>query len=423
MWNSGTHAISCLERPVGQVPIGATLLVLAAGCGIDNAPPPSAEVRDSAGITLVENRGEIPSRGGGWSLSSEPTVAIGSLDGPEGEQLYRVRGALRLPDGRIVAANDGTKDLRVFASDGSHVASIGREGEGPGEFSSIRLLGLLGDALVLLDRRLRRVSLIHPDEGFVRSFPLPDGVAPYPMDGWLFDTGSVLIQDLPLTEEGAHEEGFNRTPVAYASCDLSGAVLTDFGRLPGAERVNITRETEHGLATLLSSVPFGRDPRVAVSGDLLFFGAQDAYEVTVYRSDGSVSRMVRLDREPVPVTDADLAAFIEEDLRDYQDENEARERRQELEAMPRMAVRPPHGAIFADRSGSLFVAEYRMPGDTTVGMNVFDPTGRLTGRFSMPADLEVLDLGDDYLLGLLEDDLGVETLRLYGLSRTSSGSR
>jgi hypothetical protein len=350
-------------------------------------------------------------------------VVIGSLDGPEGDQLYRVRGASRLPDGRIVAASDGTRDLRVFASDGSHLASIGGEGEGPGEFSSIRLLGLRGDSLVLLDRRLRRVSLIHPDGGFVRSFPLPDGVAAYPMDGWLFDTGSVLIQDLPLTESGAHEEGFNRTPVPYASCDLSGVFLTDFGRLPGAERVNITRETEHGIATLLSSIPFGRDPPVAVSGDLFFFGAQDAYEVTVYRSDGSVSGIVRLDRQPIPVTDADLAAFIDEEVRGYQDEDEAQARRRELEAMPRMAVRPPHGPLFADRSGVLFVTEFMMPGDTTVGVNVFDPTGRLSGRFAMPAGLEVLEVGEGYLLGLFEDDLGVETLRLYGLSRTSSGSR
>ncbi|MFC1660944.1 hypothetical protein ACFL3S_05750, partial [Gemmatimonadota bacterium] len=316
MWDLGAAGTPpfYVQRAVHRIFAVQALFFLVVGCGVETSPRPSAEVRDSAGVTIVENRGSVVPGGGEWDLSTEPSLVIGSFEGPEEAQLYRVRGGLRLPDGRFVVANEGTWELRIFGSDGSHLGSMGGEGEGPGEFNSVRLLGLLGDSLLVLDRRLRRVSLIHPDEGFVRSFPLAEGVAAYPMDGWLFNTGSILIQDLPLSESGAHEEGFNRTPVPYKSSDLSGALLTDFGKLPGAEMVNVTRQTEHGLATLLSSVPFGKAPEVAVAGDRLFFASHDGYEVKVLGSDGSLQRIVRLDHVPIPVTEEDLAAFVEEEI-------------------------------------------------------------------------------------------------------------
>jgi len=392
------------------------------GCGGEVASVPTVETWDSAGITIVENRGTVEPGTGGWGVSQDPFIEIGSFGGSEESQLFRVRGARRLPDGRVAVANDGTLELRFFGSDGAHLFNVGGEGEGPGEFSSVRMLGLLGDSLVVLDRRLRRVSILHPDQGFVRSFPLEDGVAAYAMNGWIFGGGTVLIEDLPLSDSGAFEEGFNRTPVPYKSSDMSGKFSTDFGSLPGPEMVTLTRQTEHGLATMMNSVPFGKSPKLTVAGDHLFFGAHDEYEVKVFGEDSSLLRVVRLDRPPLPVTDEDLTAFIEEELEEIGNEEEARVWRRELEAMPRPDFYPPHGSIYADAFGTLFVEDFRLPGRSTVGVNIFGPEGKLTGHFELPAGLEVLDVGEDYLLALYQDDLEVEYLRLYELVRPKGGS-
>ena len=48
--------------------------------------------------------------------------------------LHRVMDATKLPDGRIVVANNGTHELRVFDAAGTHVATWGGRGEGPAEF-------------------------------------------------------------------------------------------------------------------------------------------------------------------------------------------------------------------------------------------------------------------------------------------------
>jgi hypothetical protein len=388
-----------------------------AGCGTEAVSAPTVTVRDSAGITIVENPVATLPGGGGWSVAPEPSLTIGSFDGPEESQLYRVRGAMRLSDGRIAVGNEGSQEIRYFLPDGSFSHSLGGEGEGPGEFNSVQLAGRWGDSLVVIDRRQRRISLLHPEEGFVRSFSPVEDVAVYPMEGWFFGSGSILLRDLPGMESGAFEEGFNRSPIPFGSCDMEGALRADFGELPGAERMTVTRQTEHGLATMLSSIPFGKAPEVAVAGDLFYYGSHDSFQVEVFGSDGSLQRIVRVLQPLVPVTQEDISAFIEEEVKGVSDENQARSRRRDLEAMPLVEFRPPHGAMSADAQGYLFVEGYAMPGDTTKDVRVFDPEGVLVGGFELPVDLEVLEVGKDYLLGLQEDEFEVEYLKLIELTR------
>ena len=47
----------------------------------------------------------------------------------------------------------------------------------------------------------------------------------------------------------------------------------------------------------------------------------------------------------------------------------------------------------------------------------FAPDGKLVGRFQLPDRMQVMEIGADYLLGLYRDDMEVEYLRLYDLTR------
>jgi hypothetical protein len=61
--------------------------------------------------------------------------------------------------------------VAVFSEDGAFVESLGRWGEGPGEFSHPIDLGFLGDTLWVLDPLARRVSFFL-DLQFLKSLPL-----------------------------------------------------------------------------------------------------------------------------------------------------------------------------------------------------------------------------------------------------------
>jgi len=399
-----------------KTPLASLLLSLVAGCGPGATAGPAVMVRDSAGVTIVENREGLPSDGGGWNLAQRPRLVVGSLDDQGDNGLYRVRGALRLPDGRIAVGSDGSRQVKIYGADGTHMLSLGEEGEGPGEFSSVILMGLLGDSMVVLDRRLRRVSLLHPEEGFSRSFTIAEPVAILPTGGWFFQAGSVLIQDFPLSDEGAVADGFSRSRARLKSCDMSGALVSDFGELPGEEIFLASHQTGDGIASEIISVPFGKSPQVAVAGDRLFFGSQDQYEISIFDSNGTLRTIVRLDRDPVPSTDAGLDAFIEEELKGYY-EGEVPGLRREFDRMPRVEYQPAHGAIKADGEGYLFIEDFQAPGMEAVPVSVFDPDGVRVGGFEVSTDIEILEIGPDYLLALFKDQTDVEFVQLYELTR------
>ena len=72
-----------------------------------------------------------------WRIGPEPTLSIGEVDGEDPYLLYLARDATRLNDGRIVVANRGTQELRVFDARGTCLETLGGEGEGPGEFTQL----------------------------------------------------------------------------------------------------------------------------------------------------------------------------------------------------------------------------------------------------------------------------------------------
>lgn len=131
-------------------------------------------MEDSAGVIFIRNAeigtwGDTPR----WAVSDSPKVQIGVVEGDPAYELRLAIGAVRMPDGRIIVANRGSSELRIYDPEGRHLHTVGREGEGPGEFRNIGDLWLYrGDSLAVYDVSLRRVSVFDVRPAFVRSVPI-----------------------------------------------------------------------------------------------------------------------------------------------------------------------------------------------------------------------------------------------------------
>ena len=105
------------------------------GCGDSNETTDNGlrvVVQDSAGVTIVENDPSAPDSRLPWQFGAQPSLSIGSVTSGDADELFQVTDAMRLADGRIVIANMGSSELRVFNADGSHAGTWGGRGEGPG---------------------------------------------------------------------------------------------------------------------------------------------------------------------------------------------------------------------------------------------------------------------------------------------------
>jgi hypothetical protein len=392
-----------------------TALLVAVLLACETQPPSDAlfTVTDSLGIEIVENMLAPEFNAGGWSVNPDPLFTIGAEGEGGSYTFYDVRGARRLSDRRVVVANSGNSEILFFDGRGGFRTAVGGQGLGPGEFRAVSYVGRFGeDSLVVLDRGLRRISYFDADGGFLRSTPvdLNVGLALLPK-GNLSD-GRLLFGGGPTAESvGQLANGINRMPTRFAIAALDGSLDVTVAELPGAElyAANVEADLE------MWHMPFAKTPAGGVWGDRVYIGTADRYEIQVWDIKGSLIRIILLDQESMPISPADIDSVLEEWIsEDPESEEGLRRRYREIPPLDRM---PAYGRFLTDSEGCLWVEEYRRSGDWVPTWTIFSHSGIVLSRVALPRDLEVLDVGLDYLLGVMPNELGLEVIGQYRLTR------
>ncbi|HET7233487.1 MAG TPA: hypothetical protein VFJ16_25980 [Longimicrobium sp.] len=365
-------------------------------------------------MRLVDNRGPAPGALG-WKVNPAPLVSIGGADGDDGA-LFQVTAAMRLGDGRIVVASAGAQQLRIYGADGRLLRSVGRPGDGPGEFRApFWLARLRADSIVAWDVALRRFSIFTPAGEFVRSvrpagtlgvFPQAVGVLP---DGRYVIAASASSQLLPAPGQA------RRDTAAYLVIDPAGAVVDTLGRFPGAEVIAVGTPA---TGFLLRPLPFGRQTVTAVHDGRLYVGTGDRYEIAAYEPGRGLRAVYRARRQGLAVT--------REDAREYRRTlvtlgGTAQTRAQNaklLEEAPVPARTPPLTALEIDSAGNLWVEEPQKPGNARESVwTVLAPDGQIRGTVRLPPGLNVKQIGNDWVLGVVVDEDEVEHVRVHRLTR------
>ena len=398
-------------------------LVALAGCEIPADQPAATAFRDSAGVRIAETTvlGELPSFR--WRIGGEPIADVGAGDDAR-EQLFGVVGAIRLDDGRIVIANGGTNELRFYDSAGRFIRAAGREGEGPGEFRSIGNLFRYGrDSLLVTDPRLRRLSVFDADGRFGRSFAIQTTAElPFANVIGLFDDGSIFAQGF-VRSGAATPSGLQRYDNPLYHLDASGALVTELGLYSGSELFFEAFDGGFSMHTAL----FPRTTEYHAAGVVYYIAANDTHEIRVYTPDGQLRRIIRVLQDLIPVTDADVEREKQRRLERATSESDRRDIERLFRELPQPKTMPAYSDIVIDDLDNLWVGDYApyplriqnfaAPRTAVTGWTVFDDTGRLLGRVTMPEGLRPLHIGNDFVLGSWSDDLDVEHIRLHALRK------
>lgn len=115
----------------------------------------------------------------GQVLQPRPVVTIGGATANPDDELVRVTGARRLPDGRIVVAIADPIELRVYNPAGRIVNRIGRRGGGPGEFRApVTIPYADNDSLVTYTDGHNRFGVFAPSGKLIREYERVDASPP-----------------------------------------------------------------------------------------------------------------------------------------------------------------------------------------------------------------------------------------------------
>ncbi|MBW3553970.1 MAG: hypothetical protein KY466_10690 [Gemmatimonadetes bacterium] len=372
------------------------------------------EVRDSAGVRLVDLDPAAIAGRAAWEVDDAPVLRLGGAQGTGPEQFHRLAAALRTDHG-VVVADGGSGEIRWFDSTGAHVRTAGGTGEGPGEFLQLSWIGRGPDGSILAwDRRLRRLSRFSDGEFLGDSRPpLPDD-RPFPVTHGVLPDGTVIASPGPVYIPEA-EPGAQRPPMPVWLFSVDEAALDTVGVFPG-RAVDLRPARNRGW--IRTEVPYGPTTLVAVAGDEVVIGDNATWELRYFAPNGALVRVVRSPMEPRLVTEADLRRELDRRLEGLPPVEEIRAGIRASFEQTRPAERmPAFDEILGDREGLVWVRA-GSERDPKPAWRVVDADGAVAGTVTTPPGLRITDVGPDYVLGIWRDQLEVEYVQMHRLVRT-----
>ena len=390
-------------------------VVACAGGGPGSEFPPTI-VRDSAGIEIVESTAPRWSDSDAWRVEPEPLLDVDAAGTGPAYEFFLVRGMRRLGDGSLAVANGGSNEVRLYTAEGSHIASLGGERDGPGEFRAIVGFDNAGDSLIVLDAS-GRVTSFGPDRALLGTFsvPLPSGVIAESNAVAHLGNGEIVIETrirFMFGHEG--ESAFLRQPGGLFRVDAAGESVDSIGVTAGNE---VFMHVNSGGGTFAGLPLFGRDAFVAAHAGRVFLGDAVDMQVEELTADGVPARILRIPGYPL-----ELSADVFERERDarLQDPDELPPMILEFyQDLPVPDRRPAYADVKVDPTGAIWLRPFVAPneGGGPETWQVLGPDGAWLGGVEIPADLSVMDIGMDYVLGVYRDELDVEHPRVFRLQR------
>lgn len=391
-------------------------------CGAQELDTPQIVVGDSAGVMVVESRLPLLEREAAWRLSSKPNLVVGESAGVGDLEiaLSGVTSAFRLNGGQLVIAEQASPPgVHVFNLRGRRIGSIGRAGEGPGEYSRVSAVWPVGgDSVAVLDRNMKRVHVFDWQGAHGRT----EDYAGLPSGG-LARGGAVPMSVMP----GAFADGSRAANHLWRLIPPGGgsgrAYEFVLRVLPGGEVVDtVGRFPTFDYLTLRSgaTVPqlFGYVTGALALRSGYYTGGGEGFVIDHYDPTGKHIRRLRRAFRPRRVS----RSLIEATFRTMMSDTGIEDARGAMKVLrERIAHRtlPPFGDDWvSDADENLWIPEFPVPGESHRDWTVISSeTGAWLTVVRAPANFRITDINDGQVVGIWTSDYGEESVRQYTLIR------
>ena len=381
-----------------------TMPFILAACEAD--ADPSADGPDVVTETIGDTTIVRTLSGSVWGAEATlvPEVSIGELDGPE-EYLFGWIFSIAVDDDLNVYVFDyQAQHVGVFDAEGNHVETLGREGEGPGEFNRAEGIAMLPDGrLVVRNPGNSRIEVFGPEPGRTEQ--------------WRYPAGGLHSVTPMFTDM----HGRTLVPIVDRSRDPASRTLVMQLLVLGPDGTPVDTLAEPSSPSTTEFGPYSPSFQWTFhpSGHFLT-GMSSEYRIDLARDDG----VLRIERaaEPVPVLEEEGA---------YEQELYSRGMREfnpDWSSPPVPKHKPFFMALLAGRDGRIWVRvaaegyavenEDHDPGDPSsmpviwrepMRFDVFEPDGTYLGVVAPPDSVRFSNavFDGDYVWGVTQDELGV----------------
>jgi hypothetical protein len=351
----------------------AVVLAASGSCKGGSAWRGSVETVD--GVEVVRNPKSPMYPQGALELREELTIGV--AEGAEEYMFVRLRGLAVDDQGTIYALDQRKPRIDVFSDAGAHLRSIGRRGQGPGEFQTPFFIAL-APAGELMAGEMNRLSFFDREGAFLRSGD--NSVRRLAFVKYL-ENGSAVGTRMVLEDEKPRYE------VAICGSDLEQKRVLTSSAMP---------EPSEKFALFTSVVRWD----VSRGREIVCAAGDGDYRLSVFDAEARLIRTITKDYDPVPPSDFDI---------DRQMKQHGISSREEV-AVSRYL--PPISWVYADEEGRIYVSTWQRDAETGISLfNIFDPEGRYLCDYRIPGEPLVFKNGKLY--AIVQDREGIQYIKRY----------
>ena len=300
-------------------------------------------VEEVEGITIVRNPAEPYF--GEFTIELEEDLEIGN-DEDTNYQFYNVIEIALDSEHNLYVLDSGNHRVQKFDRDGDYLLTIGREGEGPGEF--VRLTDVFidkHDTVYLSDRR--RIQIFDNTGVYIDSIPFENSIN----DFFLDIDGNVYTFIMQSDEEGS-----KKYLVKY---DKKGKIVNRFAEFSDVQPVQ-SRDSSGVRMSFKAYHQYNYWPFLfPISEERFIYAYPSDYVITTMSYEGEIGSKIEKDEPPKPISGAEKDFIINR----IEEAFERRGRKPPREVVEASCQFPPHRPFFygmnVDDKGRIYIRKAR----------------------------------------------------------------
>ncbi len=309
----------------------------------------------------------------------EEDLSIGNEE-DENYVFYRATGISVDSEGNILILDSGNFRLQKYNKNGNYLQTIGRQGQGPGEFESPRSLYIDAKDNFYIEDSFKRIETFDKNGVFKKRIKLKTDSALMRSLGFM-SGGNFIARTSSRRERNSDMPGDYDSFLNIDLISQDGATIKTVAsyRLERSERIKNDRGGYLYLNNLCKPFLWF----CPINKEMAVYGFSSEYELFVINSSGELEYIIKKDELPQPVTEAEKDKVIDRIMGIPMKLS----RRKIAGTIRFPKYKPFYREIIKDDKDRIYVEKFKFPFDRgdSVDFDIFSKDGYYLYKAKIPA--------------------------------------
>jgi len=312
-------------------------------------------------------------------------LSIGVVEGDENYMFGQNIAFNTDGDGNFYVSDFDARRILKYGPEGQYLLAIGREGQGPGEFGSLSVVGFDKDNnIYITDARNNRISFFDNNGKYLKQVSMRERYS-----NLIFNSKGFIVANKPsVSEEGNAQKLTSLYGLFDSEFNLVAELFKDEIELPLPTGMDASSMTEY-ITAIFNLMAFR--PQVITTlanDDFIYLGYPDKYEINAYSPEGRLVKKITRDYDPIPVSKKDKESFIKVASENLPNPPFTEDiKKKALQKIKYPKHKPAYQSLSLMENGWLVVIVNSVEDEYTL-VDVFDQEGKYMAHFKTPVPAE-----------------------------------